>query len=64
MEEMILVVPRAKLFEHELFQGFRPVQQAAAIEKNILRNFSFKPRGQMETDESHKQIIPYVVIRH
>ena len=62
MEENVLVVPAAKLRDH-LRTSFNPENARAVID---LANSAplFLPRSQVEQDESYKQIIPYVCIRH
>src|SRR5947209_1745649 len=62
MDENVLVVP-ANLLEARLETRFEPAAAQAVIAKaNELRKFL--PRSQVEQDESHKQIIPYICIRH
>lgn len=62
MEEHVLVVP-AELIEAHLKTTF----ESAAAEKVIVvanQTRKFLPRSTVEQDESHKQIIPYICIRH
>jgi predicted NUDIX family phosphoesterase len=61
--ERVLVVPAAELDRLGRFQGFH--SDADRYLSVLLRpeNTSFRPRSQVETDPSFKQIIPYVVIR-
>lgn len=63
-EEHVLVVPTQLFHDIGYFQGFS---------SNVGQYFeamlgsgetSYRPRGQMETDPSFKQLIPYVVFRH
>jgi len=62
MDEHVLVVP-AEAMAAELHTQFIPTAAEAVISKaNHLRKFL--PRSIVEQDESHKQIIPYVCIRH
>ena len=62
MDENVLVVPADEI-KASLQTRFEPgAAQVAIAEANRLRKFL--PRSQVETDESHKQIIPYVCIRH
>lgn len=62
MDENVLVVP-ATLIESRLETRFDPAPAEAVIASaNELRKFL--PRSQVEQDESHKQIIPYICIRH
>jgi predicted NUDIX family phosphoesterase len=63
-DERVLVVPTALFHEIGVFHGFTP-----QVEKYLPRlldpkNLSYRPRAQVETDSSYKQIIPYVVLRH
>lgn len=62
-QERVLVIPEARFREAGVFQGFRPY--AAEYLAAILdrRHLSFRPRGEVETDPSFKQLIPYVVLR-
>jgi len=62
MEENVLVVP-AEMIEAQLRTRFEPAQAQTVIAKaNEIRKFL--PRSQVEQDETHKQIIPYICIRH
>ena len=62
MDENVLVVP-ARTIEAQLQTTFDPAAAETVIKTaNQLRKFL--PRSQVETDESHKQIIPYICIRH
>lgn len=62
--ERVLVVP-AEVF-HRLghFQGFCPDVDRYLGELLDLRHMSFRPRGEVETDPSFKQLIPYVIFLH
>lgn len=62
--EQVLVVPTALFHELGHFQGF-----CADVERyleNLLDplHTSYHPRGEMETDPSFKQVIPYVLFQH
>ena len=61
-DENVLVFPRAILEEFGVFQGFS--SDVARYLPPILDRTknSFRPRAQVETNPSYKQIIPYVVI--
>lgn len=61
--ERVLVVPAAELDRLGRFQGFHA--DADRYLSVLLRpeNTSFRPRSEVETDPSLKQIIPYVVLR-
>jgi predicted NUDIX family phosphoesterase len=62
--ERVLVVPTAVFHEIGVFHGFSP-----RVEEYLPRlldptNLSYRPRAEVETDPSFKQIIPYVVLRY
>jgi predicted NUDIX family phosphoesterase len=61
--ERVLVVPTAVFHEAGLFQGFSP--QADHYLPRLLQpqHLSYRPRSEVETDPSYKQLIPYVVLR-
>jgi predicted NUDIX family phosphoesterase len=62
MDENVLVVP-AQMIEAQLHTRFERAPAEAVIARaNELRKFL--PRSQVEQDETHKQIIPYICIRH
>ncbi len=64
--EDILVIPREKLFglkNENYFNGFIPFGKIN-FDSAIQNNFLFKPRPEMETDPSFKQIIPYIIFKH
>ncbi len=61
--ERVLCIPRSQLDAAGTFHGYRPADDAFA---RVLLNpagFSFRPRSEVETDPSYKQLIPYVVLR-
>jgi len=65
--ERVLVVPTALFHEIGVFHGF--LGDPSRVEKYISRlldpkNLRYRPRSEMETDPSFKQIIPYVVLNH
>ena len=61
MDEKVLVVPASSIEKH-LASSFEPASAEAIIEvANRVR--LFRPRSEVEQDESVKQIIPYVCIR-
>jgi predicted NUDIX family phosphoesterase len=63
-EEQILVIPAETLAKIAPFEGFtRDIEKylGAVLESQALE---FRPRSQMETDPSFKQLIPYVILRH
>jgi predicted NUDIX family phosphoesterase len=62
-DERVLVVPRTVLEACGVFHGFTP-----EIDRYLPRlldsgQLSFLPRSIAETDPTHKQLIPYVVLR-
>lgn len=61
-DEQVLVVPRASLVAGEGWLGVRRggLDDALAI---VAREAFFMRRGQAEEDPSHKQVIPYLVLR-
>jgi predicted NUDIX family phosphoesterase len=65
-DELVLVVPTAAVVAElgggEAWLGIRPTGEAdlAAL---IQREGTFRPRADMETDPSWKQVIPYPVLR-
>lgn len=61
--EEVLVVPAERLAIAGSFHGFRP---ASDDFRRLLLDpayLSYRPRGEVETDPSFKQLIPYVVLR-
>lgn len=61
--ERVLVVPTAVFHAAGLFQGFS--REAVSYLPRLLNpaHLSYRPRDEVETDPSFKQIIPYVVLR-
>ncbi|MBN1585828.1 MAG: hypothetical protein JW937_00180 [Candidatus Omnitrophica bacterium] len=62
MDERILVVPRTELFAKEALQGFCALNDRDYL-ATILNSYQYRVRGEVESDPSFKQIIPYVMIR-
>lgn len=61
-QERVLVIPESHFRQVGFFRGF---QAHAADYLSALLNpkwFSFRPRGEVESDPSFKQLIPYVVL--
>lgn len=61
--ERVLVIPTAVFHRAGVFQGF-----CARLDDYLPtvldpRHFSYRPREEVETDPSFKQLIPYVVLR-
>jgi predicted NUDIX family phosphoesterase len=65
-DELVLVVPTADLFAEVAggsgWLGIRPAGESA-LSDLIRRRGAFRPRSEMETDETWKQVIPYPVLR-
>lgn len=59
-DENILVVKRTELFPEGGWHGLKKVDGKAWVER-ILDKKEFHPRSLMETDQTFKQIIPYIV---
>ena len=62
MDENVLVVPADQIPDALQTQFAPAAAQRVIATANRLRKFL--PRSQVEQDETHKQIIPYVCIRH
>ena len=62
-EEHILVVPESVINQIGVIDGFET--DVERFLPPILQSdqLSFQPRGQMETDPSYKQLIPYVILQ-
>jgi predicted NUDIX family phosphoesterase len=61
--ELVYVVPRAVLPGDSAWRGVRPIDDPAGLLATIAAAGRFEPRKDMEEDPSHKQIIPYLVLR-
>ncbi|TWT37451.1 hypothetical protein KOR34_24020 [Posidoniimonas corsicana] len=63
-EEQVLVIPTELFHSLGHFQGFSP--EVDRYLKPILESgqISYRPRGQMESDPSFKQLIPYCLFRY
>ena len=61
-EEQVLVVPRAALVPGDGWTGVRHDDLVAA-NAVVAREGAFVRRGDAEDDPSHKQVIPYLVLR-
>jgi predicted NUDIX family phosphoesterase len=62
--EQVLVVPTALFHNLGYFQGFTSEVEKYLDELFSPENTSYRPRGEMEDDPSHKQLIPYCIFRH
>ncbi len=61
--ERVLVIPESRFKAAGAFTGFRTYAAdylATLLEPAFL---SYRPRGEVETDPSFKQLIPYIVLR-
>ena len=61
--EKVLVVPTTVFHEIGLFQGFCPEVERYLPTLMQPRHLSYRPRAEVETDPSFKQLVPYVVLR-
>lgn len=61
--ERVLVVPTAVFHGAGVFQGFSPRVEHYLPRLLEPRHLSYRPRAEVETDPSFKQIVPYVVLR-
>jgi predicted NUDIX family phosphoesterase len=62
-EELVLVVPAAALIAAGIPQGFTTDVSASWSKIVSTAQFSYLPRSVAEVDPTHKQIIPYCLIR-
>jgi predicted NUDIX family phosphoesterase len=62
-DERVLVVPTAVFHGLGLFQGFCPDAERYLPRLLDPAHLSYRPRSEVETDPSFKQLIPYVVLR-
>jgi predicted NUDIX family phosphoesterase len=61
--ERVLVVPAERFRLAGEFHGFRPYSEDFRRELLAPTHLSYRPRREVETDPSFKQLIPYVVLR-
>jgi predicted NUDIX family phosphoesterase len=61
-DELVLVVPRASVITGTGWTGVRTAGVDAFL-ATVREEGRFEPRPAMEVDPSHKQVIPYVVLR-
>ena len=64
MSERVLVVPTAVFHAAGLFQGFSPRADHYLPRLLTGEHLAYRPRDEVETDPSFKQIIPYVIMAH
>jgi predicted NUDIX family phosphoesterase len=62
-DERVLVIPEAHFHRAGFFRGFRPADDEYRAALLSTATFSFRPRRDVETDPTVKQLIPYVVLR-
>ena len=63
-QERVLVIPESRFHAAGAFSGFRPFAAdylSMLLEPKFL---SYRSRGEVETDPSFKQLIPYVVLSY
>jgi predicted NUDIX family phosphoesterase len=61
--ERVLVVPAAVFREAGVFQGFSPRADDYLPRLLDPKHLSYRPRAEVETDPTYKQIVPYVVLK-
>ncbi len=62
LDEKVLVIPTARFHAAGHFHGFRPTDGAFRGALLDPAAFQFRPRSEVETDPSFKQLIPYIVL--
>lgn len=62
-DELVLVVESKKIFENGVWQGLKK-DNLDYYTDLIKNNCQFKRRGDVETDSSFQQIIPYIVFNY
>lgn len=62
--EHVLVIPATQFEAAGAFTGFRSFTSEYQYALLDLAHFQFRPRSEVESDPSWKQLIPYVVLRH
>jgi predicted NUDIX family phosphoesterase len=62
-QERVLVIPESRLRTAGAFTGFRRYDDGFLATLLDPRFLSYRPRGEVETDPSFKQLIPYIVLR-
>lgn len=63
-DEQVLVIPTAVFHDAGVFQGFSADLDRYLPRLLEPRHFTYRPRSEVETDPSFKQLIPYVVLKH
>lgn len=63
LEEKVLVIPAERFRAAGYFHGLRPASAEYRAALLDPEHFSFRPRYEVETDPTFKQLIPYIVLR-
>ena len=61
-DERVLCIPAIHFAAAGLFTGFRPANESYLARLLDPAAITFRPRSEVETDPSFKQLIPYVVL--
>jgi predicted NUDIX family phosphoesterase len=61
--ERVLVIPTTVFHQAGVFQGFTPRVEHYLPPLLDGRHLSYRPRAEVETDPTFKQIVPYVILR-
>src|SRR4051794_11979522 len=64
MDEKVLVIPTERFRSAGYFHGFRAATDAYRAAILDATTFDFRPRYEVETDPSFKQLIPYIVLKY
>jgi predicted NUDIX family phosphoesterase len=64
LDERVLVIPTERFQLAGYFHGFRPADQSFLAAILDPTAFVFRPRSEVETDPTFKQLIPYIVLKH
>jgi predicted NUDIX family phosphoesterase len=62
-DEKVLVIPTERFRAAGYFHGFRAADSAYRFALLVPDAYEFRPRSEVETDPSYKQLIPYVVLK-
>jgi predicted NUDIX family phosphoesterase len=63
-DERVLVIPTDRFGAAGYFHGFRAADESFRAAILDPAACSFRPRSEVETDPSFKQLIPYIVLKH
>ena len=63
LDEMVLVIPAARFRAAGYFHGLRAADDSYRAAILDPAAFAFRPRYEVETDPSFKQLIPYIVLK-